>query len=157
MRFMNPNDLEIPGDPLDPEWEKKFSKLFDDPAYDYLGGTYSSHVNPVFFRVHGWVDDRIQTWLDAHGYQSIGLASECQGKTACYTWLSDPAYVIEESQGVTDKKYDARPWMPWEGVAPGPARSPMGLHNHSIPVGPVPKLSVKARARIYSTRRMGGF
>jgi hypothetical protein len=145
MRFLNPADMDIPGDPLDPEWEKKYSKLFDDPSYDYLGGTYSSHVNPVFFMLHGWVDDRIQTWLEVHGYQNIGSAAECQGKSSCYVWLSDPAYQIEAGDS------------PWEGVAPGAARSGLGLHHHNVPTGAVPNLSVKARARLYQTRRMGGF
>ncbi len=144
MRFMNPADMEIPTDPLDPEWEKKYSKLFDDPAYDYLGGTYSSHVNPVFFMLHGWVDDRIQTWLDAHGYKAIGSTDECKGVPNCYVWLSDKAY------GSIDR-------TPWEGVAPGADRNGLGLHNHSIPTGPVPGLSVKSRALLYQTRRMGGF
>lgn len=34
--------------------------------YDYLGETFSSHVNPVFWRLHGWVDDRIEDWFRAH-------------------------------------------------------------------------------------------
>ncbi len=40
--------------------------LWDDPKYDYLGEFYSSHVNPVFWRLHGWIDDRIQDWFHAH-------------------------------------------------------------------------------------------
>jgi len=31
-----------------------------------LGDFYSSHVNPVFWRLHGWVDDRIEDWFAAH-------------------------------------------------------------------------------------------
>jgi hypothetical protein len=169
MRFMNPNDLEIPGDPLDPEWEKKYSKLFDDPAYDYLGGTYSSHVNPVFFKVHGWVDDRIQTWLEAHGYKAIGSKSECNAQPDCYVWLSDKAYAFNENTAEKDQtaKTDdaskaeaeklAKDREPWEGVAPAADRSQMGLHIHAGLKGTVPNLSARARARIYSTRRMGGF
>ncbi|CAD73690.1 hypothetical protein [Rhodopirellula baltica] len=37
-----------------------------DPSNDYLGDFYSSHVNPVFWRLHGWVDDRIEDWFAAH-------------------------------------------------------------------------------------------
>ncbi|WP_419580920.1 hypothetical protein [Stieleria magnilauensis] len=33
---------------------------------DFLGDFYSSHVNPVFWRLHGWVDDRIEDWFAAH-------------------------------------------------------------------------------------------
>ncbi len=36
------------------------------PTYDYLGDFYSSHVHPLFWRLHGWVDDRINDWFAAH-------------------------------------------------------------------------------------------
>jgi hypothetical protein len=39
---------------------------WDAPEYDYLGDTYSSHVNPLFRKIHGWVDDRIDDWRKAH-------------------------------------------------------------------------------------------
>ncbi len=47
------------GHTIDPRW--------DDPRYDYLGDTYSSHVHPVFWSLHAWVDDRIQDWKVANG------------------------------------------------------------------------------------------
>ena len=40
---------------------------WDDVSYDWLGDTYSSHVNSVFWKVHGWVDDRIEDWKKANG------------------------------------------------------------------------------------------
>ena len=43
---------------LDPKWSH--------PDYDFLGEFYSSHVNPVFWRLHGWVDDRMEDWFAAH-------------------------------------------------------------------------------------------
>lgn len=42
---------------FDPKWVS--------PEYDYLGETFSSHVNPVFWRLHGWVDDRVEDWFKA--------------------------------------------------------------------------------------------
>ena len=39
---------------IDPRW--------DDPANDDLGDFYSSHVHPTFWRLHGWIDDRITEW-----------------------------------------------------------------------------------------------
>jgi hypothetical protein len=39
---------------------------WDSPQYDYLGDFYSSHVNPIFWKLHGWVDDRIEDWFNAH-------------------------------------------------------------------------------------------
>ncbi len=43
-----------------------FSTKWDNPGYDALLEFYSSHVHPVFWRLHGWVDDRIDDWYEAH-------------------------------------------------------------------------------------------
>ncbi len=47
-------------------FEFDFDPMWDDPKYDYLGEFYSSHVNPLFWRLNGWVDDRIEDWFKAH-------------------------------------------------------------------------------------------
>ncbi|MGH3921836.1 MAG: hypothetical protein ACRDTT_02990 [Pseudonocardiaceae bacterium] len=39
---------------IDPKW--------DDPSNDDLGDFYSSHVHPTFWRLHGWIDARINDW-----------------------------------------------------------------------------------------------
>ena len=39
---------------------------WDSPAYDYMGDTYSSHVNPIFWKLHGWISDRVEGWKRAH-------------------------------------------------------------------------------------------
>ncbi|HEX2298490.1 MAG TPA: hypothetical protein VHH34_08245 [Pseudonocardiaceae bacterium] len=39
---------------IDPKW--------DTPTNDDLGDFYSSHVHPTFWRLHGWIDDRINDW-----------------------------------------------------------------------------------------------
>jgi hypothetical protein len=46
--------------------EFDFNEKWDNPKYDYLGEFYSSHVNPLFWRLHGWIDDRIEDWFKAH-------------------------------------------------------------------------------------------
>lgn len=33
---------------------------------DFLGDPFSSHVHPVFWRFHGWIDDRVEDWFAAH-------------------------------------------------------------------------------------------
>ncbi len=68
MRWCEQSDIRPDIDPtrpgeIDPRW--------DDPSYDWLGDTYSSHVNPVFWKLHGWVDDRIEDWRRAHGIDEI--------------------------------------------------------------------------------------
>jgi hypothetical protein len=66
-----------PDDPLTPlpggrpltETSDKWIKTVrnDKPFYyDDLNDTFSSHVHPVFWRLHGWVDDRVEDWYAAH-------------------------------------------------------------------------------------------
>ncbi|MBB3104796.1 twin-arginine translocation signal domain-containing protein [Azomonas macrocytogenes] len=43
-----------------------FSERWFRAENDYLGDAFSSHVNPVFWRFHGWIDDRIEDWFLAH-------------------------------------------------------------------------------------------
>jgi len=54
-----------------------FSEKWSSPKYDYLGEFYSSHVNPIFWRLHGWVDDRIDDWLNRQ--LGIGLGRGADG------------------------------------------------------------------------------
>ncbi|MFF5363741.1 hypothetical protein ACFY4I_30850 [Streptomyces scabiei] len=43
---------------IDPRW--------DDASYNWLADTYSAHVNPIFWKLHGWVDARIDDWMAAN-------------------------------------------------------------------------------------------
>jgi hypothetical protein len=43
-----------------------FSARWFAPEYDCLVDPFSSHVNPVFWCFHGWIDDRLEDWFDAH-------------------------------------------------------------------------------------------
>lgn len=61
---------------------RQMNELWDAPVYDYLGDTYSSHVNPLFWKIHGWVDERIEDWKSARGMTGD---IEWQG-----TWLGPP-------------------------------------------------------------------
>ena len=47
--------------------ESDFRSKWDDGGYDTLFDEYSSHVTPIFFRLHKWIDDRIEDWAEAHG------------------------------------------------------------------------------------------
>ncbi|WP_419211624.1 hypothetical protein ACNR9Q_12865 [Maribacter sp. X9] len=42
------------------------SDKWDNVKYDFLGETYSSQVNPIFWRIHKWVDSIIDEWFEAH-------------------------------------------------------------------------------------------
>jgi len=54
---------------------------WDDISYDYLGDTYSSHVNPHFWYLHGWIDNLIDLWADANRVEKINWKG---------TWLGGP-------------------------------------------------------------------
>jgi hypothetical protein len=57
----------IPERPFtDPTSPDSINSKFDLPSYDYLADTYSSHVNSIFWKLHGWIDDRIEDWKNAH-------------------------------------------------------------------------------------------
>lgn len=43
-----------------------FSEHWFRAENDYLADPFSSHVNPVFWYFHGWIDDRIEDWFFAH-------------------------------------------------------------------------------------------
>lgn len=42
------------------------SAKWNRPEYDYLGDFHSSHVNPIFWKLHGWVDGCVDVWFAAH-------------------------------------------------------------------------------------------
>ncbi len=43
-----------------------FAARWFDQENDFLGDPFSSHVNPVFWHFHGWIDDRLEDWYRAH-------------------------------------------------------------------------------------------
>ncbi|MBS9762178.1 twin-arginine translocation signal domain-containing protein [Pseudomonas mosselii] len=43
-----------------------FAARWFEPENDFLGDPFSSHVHPVFWGFHGWIDDRIDDWFRAH-------------------------------------------------------------------------------------------
>jgi hypothetical protein len=52
---------------VDPTQPSSMDPKWNDPSYDYLRDTYSSHVITIFWKLHGWVDDRIEDWKAANG------------------------------------------------------------------------------------------
>jgi hypothetical protein len=71
---------------IDPRW--------DAPEYDYLGDFHSSHVNPVFWRLHGWVDDCIEAWWNAHEAAHPGEVQRAEVRGIA--WFEKGPWVIKE-------------------------------------------------------------
>ncbi|GAC1431799.1 MAG: hypothetical protein PVS3B3_19820 [Ktedonobacteraceae bacterium] len=67
MRWASQPGMMRPGVDEPTQADANIPTDFDDPSYDYLGDTYSSHVNPLFWKLHGWVDARIEDWKAANG------------------------------------------------------------------------------------------
>ncbi|MBY3095656.1 hypothetical protein HFO72_33545 [Rhizobium laguerreae] len=77
MEFSVHNDMHMrwSEQPRDPETRAPssfgrpsadFRKRWDNSKYNWLGEFYSAHLNPFFWRLHGWIDDRIEDWFTAH-------------------------------------------------------------------------------------------
>ena len=55
-----------------------FAARWYAPENDFLGDPFSSHVNPVFWHFHGWIDDRIEDWFRAHERFNPGEVSRLE-------------------------------------------------------------------------------
>ncbi|MCU1350119.1 MAG: hypothetical protein JWO56_3149 [Acidobacteria bacterium] len=68
--------------------EGDFRTKWDDPGYDTLFDEYSSHITPIFFRLHKWIDNRIEDWAEAHG----GNVERYRTKWG-FDWFRSPEWV----------------------------------------------------------------
>lgn len=60
---------------------------FDDPAYNWLADPYGAAVNPTFWKIHGYVDNAIQLWLQANHKTHIEMNCP-ENDNTCYQWAS---------------------------------------------------------------------
>ncbi len=67
LRWGAPPGSSFPSPEEPTEGEEAIPAEWDDPRYDFLVETYSSHVNPIFWKLHGWIDDRVEGWKVANG------------------------------------------------------------------------------------------
>lgn len=58
-------------DSIDPKW--------DSPDYDSIADPYASHMNPLFWKLHGYIDDRVNDWKEAHGLEKIDWIGTWEG------------------------------------------------------------------------------
>ena len=55
-----------------------FALRWFGPENDFLGDPFSSHVNPVFWGFHGWIDDRIEDWYRARSATTQARCGVCR-------------------------------------------------------------------------------
>lgn len=84
-----------------------------DASNDWLGSPFSSHVNRHFWKLHGWIDDRINAWEDARG-EAANLSGG---------WDGPPDYVTGEPHSADPQLFNVlrfeerRPLlMPWKDL-----------------------------------------
>ncbi|MCQ2996653.1 PvdJ/PvdD/PvdP-like protein [Pseudomonas syringae] len=68
-----------------------FAPRWFEPENDFLGDPFSSHVNPVFWHFHGWIDDRIEDWFRAHERFHPGMVQRMEVKGV--HWFAPGRYV----------------------------------------------------------------
>lgn len=78
-----PYDIRVPAWNPVPEIDEKW----EDLSYQWLADTFSSQVNPIFWRIHGWVEDRLEDWRVANGLDEIPWE---------HTWEGGPASTISD-------------------------------------------------------------
>lgn len=88
--------------------DTKWDVASNDSLFDF----HSSHVNPLFWKLHGWVDDRIEDWISAHEASSPGSVKRRTLKGI--DWFEQGLWVV---------KADPFDW-------PEPAGSDAGGHDH---------------------------
>jgi hypothetical protein len=92
MRWCTPSPVGVrPQGPI----REAIDIRWDDVEYDYLGDTYSSHVHSTFWKIHGWVDDRIEDWKRVHQISTIKWKG---------TWVGPKHHHHEHHHFARDKK-----------------------------------------------------
>jgi len=57
------------------------------PSADFLGSTFSSQVNPIFWKLHGWIDECIELWETAPVTAGTGAKRNAATELARFNWL----------------------------------------------------------------------
>jgi hypothetical protein len=52
---------------------------------DNLGHPFSAQANPIYWKIHAWLDNLIVHWLRAHGYERIQASCGAEER-GCYEW-----------------------------------------------------------------------
>jgi hypothetical protein len=69
------------------------ARKWDGPENDYLGDFHSSHVNPLFWKLHGWVDDCVGVWFAAHEAAHPGQIQ--QQEIRGISWFAPGPWVLK--------------------------------------------------------------
>lgn len=108
-------------------------EFWDNPKYDWLGDFYSSHVNPYFWRLHGWIDDRVTDWFQAHESKHPGQVEAHEKNGLAWYQTGGPWVAVE------------KPWVWPEHLLGEPGGHSPGRHGGN---GTDPELRAKRIASL---------
>jgi len=71
--------------------------MWDNVEYDYLADFYSAHVNPTFWKIHGWIERKMVQWATENGYTYtlFGASSNLPWTSTWEMGPMDPAILAE--------------------------------------------------------------
>lgn len=55
----------------EPWFKAEKGQHIDDVRNDWLASPYASHVNVRFWKIHGWINDRVNDWAHANGVDNV--------------------------------------------------------------------------------------
>ena len=94
-------------------------RKWDDPSYDWLLDFYASHVNEVFWKLHVWLDDRINDWQKANGvYFIFWKGMWTGGHNHFHSFLEMSSEQKEKNERVFEiiRKHSNKNYLPLSGV-----------------------------------------
>ncbi len=84
--------------------------VYDKPGYDWLADPYGAATNPIFWKIHGYIDHIIELWLATqpksreHPTGLKRISEDCKGENDCYEWKglwvgNLPAFAAKSAKG----------------------------------------------------------
>lgn len=131
---------------------------WDAPENDYLGDFHSSHVNPLFWKLHGWVDDCIAVWFAAHEAAHPGQVKPAEVRGV--QWFAPGPWVLKSEPfdwpGASDHEHGGH-----HGGHSGHGHDEIAQLEQVIAllkeVDARPSISVAAAELMAPRRRLSGF
>jgi hypothetical protein len=80
---------------------------WDVPAYNWLGDFYSAHVHPTFWKIHGWVENRVTDWRKANSMDTVFFIGTWEGgPTGAFEDLAKVSSIDENSVETSESTSD---------------------------------------------------
>lgn len=104
-----------------------------DPSNNWLFVPWSSHVNPAFWKLHGWIDATITEWEKATG-QSADFRSAWDGPSAVASAHNGMKHATDPSllRFIQSRRLVPLPMLPKDEVIEGLPGGGVGIGRHEV-------------------------